>query len=421
MLSGGHYTHFGHHHDNCTCAACADHAAGRSWEDDSRPGLSNRLEDELSPVAADTGQITFPNLGVSQKNFFGFKWGDSADVGTSGGIVTYTILDTADRNDPTARQSPVRDMFSYEEATIRDAFAQWAEYADIDFIQVDNPADADIQIAFRAIWGALGYSGFATWQQSDGIAQTADVVIDIKGGSSGLWLHEIGHAIGFSHLSSGSVMLPSGFNASSLKANDLGGVTELYGTVSQPESSGRAFDPAEYLASNPDLPGAGIDTDAEAIAHFTQSGAAEGRIIAFDETLYLEANPDLYFAGLRAGDAALHYATFGKDEGRLLSVRDYIALNPDLETAGFTRAEAAFHYLLFGRDEGRLTSFDASFYRLANPDLAGTSDTDALAHYISFGKAEDRQFFKVEDYLAQNPDLIASGTDVLSLLGEASV
>jgi len=175
---------------------------------------------------------------------------------------------------------------------------------------------------------------------------------------------------------------------------------ETDGIVAPPADG---FNPAAYLAANPDLP-----ADTDALAHFSDTGYREGRLLSFDATAYLVANPDVAAAG---ADALDHFTAFGRDEGRLVSfdAATYLALNPDVSAAGLTEADALTHYRLFGVAENRITAFDADDYLLANPDVAAAGE-DALTHFKAFGGVEGRGVFDSDGYIALNPGIV--GPDV---------
>jgi hypothetical protein len=73
----------------------------------------------------------------------------------------------------------------------------------------------------------------------------------------------------------------------------------------------RQFDPAYYLANNPDL----LTADIDPLLHFVVAGASEGRNPSpdFDTRWYLAANPDLV---AWKGNPLVHYIRHGSREGR---------------------------------------------------------------------------------------------------------
>jgi Ca2+-binding RTX toxin-like protein len=184
-----------------------------------------------------------------------------------------------------------------------------------------------------------------------------------------------------------------------------------------------AFNPYEYMASNPDLiPTFGNDP-AQALRHYIEHGISEHRAAgSFDAAEYVASNPDLIPAfGNDLLDAEIHYVAHGYGEHRQTTSFDameYLASNPDLLMAfgGNTQA-AETHYIAHGYGEHRqTTSFDAMEYLASNRDLLtafGGNTQAAEAHYVEHGYGEHRQTtsFDALEYLASNPDLITAFGD----------
>ncbi|MFT0533290.1 hypothetical protein ACMHYJ_10765 [Castellaniella hirudinis] len=86
-----------------------------------------------------------------------------------------------------------------------------------------------------------------------------------------------------------------------------------------------AFDAARYIAANPDIFAAGVNTADAAWRHYIDHGAAESLQGAasrapapwFDAAWYLGQHPDLAAAGLSPPDLFIHFLTWGLAEGRL--------------------------------------------------------------------------------------------------------
>ena len=140
----------------------------------------------------------------------------------------------------------------------------------------------------------------------------------------------------------------------------------------------------------------------------------------FDREHYLRCNPDVEAAGI---DPLEHFLAFGHDEGRDprpdFSVTSYLLAYPDVRDAG---VNAFVHYIAAGKAEGRrpcgaapeaspiAEEFDEAFYRGLYTDLPEYADP--LIHYLEVGWAEHRDpnpWFHTAWYLAQNPDVAASG------------
>lgn len=147
----------------------------------------------------------------------------------------------------------------------------------------------------------------------------------------------------------------------------------------------QAFDPAFYLAFNPDVDAAGIDP----LHHYLTAGWKEGRDPRPDfSTSYYLANHDTDDA-----DPLRHWLAKGRNRG--LATRPpqdptaaSLALTP--ETVEALRAE-----------------FDAAFYLDTNPDVA-SAEVDPLEHYMQYGWREGRdpgRDFSTRYYLDRNPDI----------------
>ena len=196
---------------------------------------------------------------------------------------------------------------------------------------------------------------------------------------------------------------------------------------SQASTTITAYDPlfseAYYLQHNPDVAAAGVD----AYQHFMSSGFREGRSPdpLFDLPYYLRQNPDIAASGL---NPLTHFEQYGWREGRdpslLFSTSKYLAAYQDAKATGLDPLQ---HYLQYGPDEGK-----AAF------PVGGTAPADPLvdpvfydrqlgATIIPAGTAGQQQaawsygatgwqnglnpdaFFDSNYYLAQNPDVRASG------------
>ncbi len=129
------------------------------------------------------------------------------------------------------------------------------------------------------------------------------------------------------------------------------------------------FNATYYLANNPDLTAAGINTADGAWAHYVNYGASEAvngatsRAPApwFDINYYLSSNPDLLTAGIAPGDLFAHFTTYGINEGRAPS------------------SEAA----------GQMTEANLLAYALGNPDLMAAFGIDAGATSLTAAQQQD--------------------------------
>ena len=212
------------------------------------------------------------------------------------------------------------------------------------------------------------------------------------------------------------------------------------------------FDPAFYLAHNPDVAASGIDP----YQHFMAYGWTEGRdpnalfSIAyynatyrdaagqnpltdfeqsapgsrnpdpyFNAAYYLAQNPDVAAAGL---NPLAHYAANGWREGRNPSAQ--FSLAEYRAAYGPTQSDPLAAFLTNGRAAGRhaITTgpnpepgFDSTYYYAHNPDVLAAG-INAFQHWRTNGLAEGRMpdaYFDPKYYLAQNPSL-PPGTDPLA-------
>ena len=224
---------------------------------------------------------------------------------------------------------------------------------------------------------------------------------------------------------------------------------------------GRDFDPAWYIAHNPDVAAAGVDP----LRHYADYGWKEGRDpnAYFSTPWYLNQNPDVAAARV---NPLQHYADRGWREGRDpgpgFSTAAYLLANPDVQAAG---VDPLRHFLLNGRAEGRAATpaaphpvgpqdplvdrawylaqhpdvvasgedasahfhrvgwrlgfnpdpwFDTTYYLRANPDVAGQ---EPLAQFEAAGWRQGREpslAFSDRRYLAANPDVAAAGANPLA-------
>ncbi len=183
------------------------------------------------------------------------------------------------------------------------------------------------------------------------------------------------------------------------------------------------FDPAYYLAQNPDVAASGMDP----LRHYLSVGWTEGRdpSALFSTRYYLSHNPDVAAAGV---NPLLHYEQTGWTEGRdpsaLFSVREYLGANPDVAAANI---DPLRHYIQFGQAEHRAIEaaaapsepddplVDSAYYYAAHPEIAAAG-ISASASYHADGWTKGynpNAFFDTNYYLAHNPDVAAAGVDPL--------
>ena len=122
----------------------------------------------------------------------------------------------------------------------------------------------------------------------------------------------------------------------------------------------------------------------------SDDGLLSGQL--FDAPYYLAANPDVRAAIV---DSRAHYMDLGWREGRnpnpLFNTSGYLAAFADVRASGMNPLE---HYRLYGWREGRDPSpaFDSGSYLTTYRDVAA-SGLNPLDHYLRFGQAEGRLTF----------------------------
>ena len=200
------------------------------------------------------------------------------------------------------------------------------------------------------------------------------------------------------------------------------------------------FDTNYYLSSNPDLAAqaaislAGYNSTFNPLSHFENNGWAEGRqpSLAFSDSAYLAANPDVKAAG---EDPLVHWITAGRAEGRTIGLPGFDgnlnAADPLVNAAyvdgqrGATlvpagaagQAQAAEFYASAGWKAGIDPDawFDTDYYLAQNPDVKA-SGVDPLLHYETVGWKQGRDpslMFSTNKYLAAAPDVAAAGLNPL--------
>ncbi len=181
------------------------------------------------------------------------KWG-SATTGTTGGVVTWSIAG-AGLSDKTpavffeGKTVFLSDIFQFDfTSVLTRAFAAWSAIANITFVQeLDGGGDigvgknTDIRISAGYIDGPSKTLAQA-FLPTAGVnpknhASSGDIVFD--SGENGFWnpsglltvaMHEIGHAIGLSHSSFGTLMAPAyDRSITAPQADDIAGARAIYG------------------------------------------------------------------------------------------------------------------------------------------------------------------------------------------------
>lgn len=184
-------------------------------------------------------------VAAAASNIYGTSWGPTrSTLGDAGGVVTYSIAGAGfdlsrfgQGNIDSVDGSEFYSDIDYE-TEIANAFAQWSDHADIEFVQVEDGGgdagssrDGDIRIFFGPIPG--GTIGLAFYPSFGSSAIAGDIMLDDVNNINvfrALLLHEIGHALGLEHVPNGtdSVMTPV-VGLSSLTSFDINSIQQVYG------------------------------------------------------------------------------------------------------------------------------------------------------------------------------------------------
>lgn len=201
-----------------------------------------------------------------------------------------------------------------------------------------------------------------------------------------------------------------------------------------------------YLAKNPDLAAAGLQTPAQLWAHYVAYGAQESLTAAnrapnswFDASFYLTNNPDLGAAGITAGMALDHYYHYGVHEARLFnpnpalapnnfSANTYAQQNPDLVAAfgivnpanpsAAERGVLEQHFLSYGYSEGR-PGVNATFANLVEAEHIINLTAASFTNNIAYGTVADDSFI-AGIALAGNTINGLGGNDAITFAGGSS-
>lgn len=175
------------------------------------------------------------------------------------------------------------------------------------------------------------------------------------------------------------------------------------------------FDPAYYLARNPDVAAAGIDP----YLHFATFGWAEGRNpSALFSISYYRAT----YADTANQNPLTQFEQSGWQSGRnpnpYFNTAAYLTQNPDVAAYGMN---SLLHYQTTGWREGRNPSpqFSLAEYRAAY----GPTTTDPLAKFLTTGIAAGQHAiatgptpepgFDPVYYYGHNPDVLAAGANAM--------
>lgn len=301
------------------------------------------------------------------------------------------------------------------------AFAAQTEYAGT--VAFKGPA---AQLVFQG--GGVASATLQDFQAGDsidlqGLTYGGDVALSFLGGA--VQVSQGGALMGRFQLTGGPASY--GVDQFSLAVDDLGGTVLRTTHVlnAQPD-----FDATYYLAHNADVAAVGADP----LQHYLTYGWKEGRDpnAFFSTTAYLAQNPDVAAAKLNPLEHFEYYGwREGRDPGPNFSISKYLDANPDVKAAG---VDALQQFLTVGRAQGR-TAFavaapqpptppaaaadplvDTAWYLAQHPDVAASGE-DASANYHRVGWKlgyNPDQFFDTTYYLKANADVAAAGADPLA-------
>lgn len=168
------------------------------------------------------------------------------------------------------------------------------------------------------------------------------------------------------------------------------------------------FNPGHYLAQNPDVFAAGLNTPAAAWQHYARYGAAESLAGAearnpvpwFDAAAYLALNPDLAAAGLTPADLFSHFTTWGIPEGRAPKAGFHATHD---ELLAYAAANADLRHA-FGIATGQ--------------DNLSPAQHEALArHLYQYGYAENRDGLPFDRQPSPAPDQFSFTEQIETLQG----
>ena len=242
---------------------------------------------------------TTPMLEAQDASTTGTKWGPSGTFGSTGGTVSWSIAGAGLTNQTgqsffTGQTVALSNFLPADFATqITNAFAAWAQVANISFVQVADSGGnfgvgttGNIRIGggfidgFSANGSVVGRAFFPpSGGTANAVATNGDLIFD--SGDAGHWndallfataLHEIGHTLGLNHVPQNNplaVMNPTLHIGLPLQPDDIAGVQSIYGPASQPLSD--APHTFTYISGHMTfVGGSGIDTlDLSGFSHAT--------------------------------------------------------------------------------------------------------------------------------------------------------
>lgn len=203
----------------------------------------------LASASAAAASLTSDKAASASYTLGPVKWGPSQTFGTTGGVVTWSLVPTVTAINPElgGGLATTLSQFLYNgfEAELKAAFAAWSAIANIQFIQVVDGGGsvgsgtvADIRIFGASIDGQD--NALAGGVMPGNGAPSGEIVFDRDDAffftPHTFFLtaaHEIGHAIGLDHSSNPSALMYDFLNEnlSGLQSDDIAGAQAIYGAA----------------------------------------------------------------------------------------------------------------------------------------------------------------------------------------------
>ncbi len=178
----------------------------------------------------------------------GTKWGPER-LKSDGGVVTYSLIGGGVAGffgDSQSRSVDPEGFTNFSaRALFRQAFNEWSDVANIEFVEVKEQGEAarygyaaDIRIVFGQLDGPGSFLGRANLPISVPLPTEGDIIIDSGDPSLGrdrkkllaVATHEIGHAIGLEHVDQTGVLMNPSFQPDVItpQFDDISGARQIY-------------------------------------------------------------------------------------------------------------------------------------------------------------------------------------------------